>query len=70
VAPLIQALLFGSYVANNSQLQEDVAQIPGVLEPRYFVLLLAPVTGLVSGAVLGTGAWLAAKSLTRRQGVR
>lgn len=61
VAPVIQFLLFARYVANNPVLQQEFAQVPGGLEPRYFVLLLAPVAGLVSGGVLAACVWVAAK---------
>lgn len=65
VAPVIQFLLFATYVANNPELQQEFAQVPGGLEPRYFVLLLAPVAGLVSGGVLAAGVWVAAKVVTK-----
>ncbi|HXH23882.1 MAG TPA: hypothetical protein VNI78_01460 [Vicinamibacterales bacterium] len=62
VAPVIQFALFASYVANNPELQQEFAQLPGWLEPRYFVLLLAPVAGLASGGVLAVGGLVAAKT--------
>ncbi len=70
VAPLIQFLFFSTYLANNPEIRRDMAQIPDGLDPRYFVLLLAPVAGLLSGVVLGTGTWAAARLVTRRGGTQ
>lgn len=66
IAPVVQSLMFPTYMANNPELQANFAQVPGGLEPRYFVLLLAPVAGVVSGAVLGTASWLMGRLVARR----
>jgi len=68
IAPVVQFLMFPAYLANNPQLEGDFAQLPGGLEPRYFVLLLAPLAGLVSGAVLGAASWLVGRLVARRNG--
>lgn len=68
VAPLIQFLFFSTYMANNPELSARFSEIPGGLGARYFVLLLAPIIGLVSGFVLGLACGLLAK-LTRKSQV-
>jgi hypothetical protein len=68
IAPVVQFLMFPAYLANNPQLEGDFAQLPGGLEPRYFVLLLAPLAGLGSGAVLGAASWLVGRLVARRNG--
>jgi hypothetical protein len=68
IAPVVQFIMFPVYLANNPQLEGDFAQVPGGLEPRYLVLLLAPVAGLVSGAVLGAASWLVGRFVARKNG--
>ena len=49
---LIQSSFFDQYLANNPSLRgsfEKSVSIP----PRYFVLITGPLTGLVTGAVIG-----------------
>jgi hypothetical protein len=57
MAPMDQFFMFPAYRAHNPHLDGEFAQLPGGLEPRYFVLLLAPVAGLVRWAVLGMASW-------------
>lgn len=54
MAPVIEFVLFSTYVTNNRRPQEDLGQRPDGLEPWLFVLLLAWAVGLVSGGVRGT----------------
>jgi hypothetical protein len=61
VAPVIQFLFFSAYLANNPELATRFAEIPGGMEPRYFVLMLTPIIGLISGLMLGLACWLVAK---------
>ena len=61
VAPIITAIFFSPYMANNPSYAEQAKQIPGGLDPRTFSLILAPVIGVVYGMVLGFFAWLAGK---------
>lgn len=68
MTPVVQFLTFPTYMANNPELAGDFAQVPGGLEPRYFVLLLAPVAGVVSGAVLGAASWLMGRLVARKNG--
>ena len=64
-APLIQFLFFPSYMANNPELSTRFAEIPGGMNARYFVLVLAPIIGLIGGLVLGLVCWLVAKLTSR-----
>jgi hypothetical protein len=61
VAPVIQFLFFSTYLANNPELATKFAEIPGGMEPSYFVLMLTPIIGVISGLVLGVACWLVAK---------
>jgi hypothetical protein len=65
VAPLVQFLFFSTYIANNPELSARFSEIPGGLGARYFVLVLAPIIGLLSGFVLGLACWAAAKMTGR-----
>ena len=49
---LIQTVFFNSYLANNPHLQPDFSKIT-FMHPRYYVLLMAPVIGLITGLILG-----------------
>lgn len=49
---LTQCVFFDTYLANNSQVQENFEKIT-FMPPRYFVLITGPFIGLVTGAVLG-----------------
>ncbi len=57
MAPLIQVLFFPTYLSNDPGLGTRFAEVPGGMDARYFVLLLAPVIGLVSGLALGMVCW-------------
>ena len=61
VAPVIQVLLFSTYMANNPELATRFAEFPVGMEARYFFLMLSPVIGLVSGLLLGFVCWLVAR---------
>jgi hypothetical protein len=49
---LIQTLFFENYLANNPQVRDNFIKIT-FIQPRYFVLVTAPVIGLITGLVLG-----------------
>ena len=61
VASLLQFLFFPTYMSNNPDLATRFFQVPGGLSARSFVLILAPIIGLVSGIVLGTVCWAVAR---------
>lgn len=67
VAPVIQSFFFSAYMANNPELSNRFAEIPGGLDARYFVVMLAPIIGLISGLVLGLASWVAAKLVGRNR---
>ena len=67
VASLLQFLFFPTYMSNNPDLATRFAQVPGGLNARSFVLILAPVIGLVSGIVLGAVCWLVAMVIAKRR---
>ena len=66
-APLIQFLFFSAYMANNPELSNRFARIPGGMDARYFVVMLAPIIGLISGLVLGLVCWVAVKLVGKRR---
>jgi len=68
VAPLLQALLFQTYAANNPEISETFKQIPGGLSARTFILLTMPVISLLSGVVLGLLSLAAGRLLQRKSG--
>ncbi len=49
---IIQSVFFDQYLANNPSLQERFKNTAS-LKPQVFVLIMGPVIGLVTGAVLG-----------------
>lgn len=49
---ITQSVFFDKYMANNTSLQDSFKKVTFV-QPRYFVLMTAPVIGLITGAVLG-----------------
>lgn len=49
---LIQSSFFTQYLANNPNLQ-DRFKNTGSIKPQYFVLIMGPVIGLVTGSLLG-----------------
>ena len=67
VAPLIQTLLFTTYVANNPWMTEEIKQLPAGVSPRLVFAIQVPLIGLVSGLVLGLLSWLGRKVLSRRR---
>jgi hypothetical protein len=60
-APIITAIFFSTYLANNPSYADQAKQLPAGLDMRTFGLILAPVIGVVYGLVLGLFAWLAGK---------
>jgi Na+/serine symporter len=68
LAPVVQSLFFATYLANNPEVAEPFSRVPSGLGARYFVLILAPVIGLVSGVVLGLMCWLGVWLEVRRKG--
>ncbi len=65
VASFVQVIFFPIYLANNPESAKQMAQIPGGLDPRFFVLMLAPIIAVASGLILGALSWAAAKSIRR-----
>ena len=49
---IIQSGFFDQYLANNTNLQERFKNT-GSIKPQYFVLIMGPLIGLVTGVVLG-----------------
>ena len=65
VAPVIQAVFFSTYVANNPEFMDAVGQLPPGISPRLIAVVAIPVGGLLSGVVLGLLTMLAGKFLYR-----
>lgn len=68
LAPVVQFLFFSTYLANNPEVAKQFSRVPSGLGAHYFVLILAPIIGLVSGVVLGLMCWLGAWLAVRRKG--
>jgi len=49
---IIQSIFFDQYLASNPSLQERFKNT-GSIKPQYFVLIMGPLIGLITGAVLG-----------------
>jgi hypothetical protein len=49
---LTQSVFFDTYITNNPSMQQNLQKTTFV-QPRYFVLMTAPIVGLVTGLVLG-----------------
>ena len=49
---IIQSSFFDQYLMNNSNLQERFKDT-GSIKPQYFVLIMGPLIGLITGALLG-----------------
>ncbi len=54
-------LLFSSYVANHAQEMEMMKSMPVPKHPRMMMAMTGPVIGVVSGAIIGIFAIIAAK---------
>jgi len=65
LAPLVEGIFFSRYVSHYPEFNDPGYQIPGGLEPRTFVFALAPISGLISGVVLGLLSWAADKLLNK-----
>ncbi|MGH7454603.1 MAG: hypothetical protein ACRENG_24830, partial [bacterium] len=65
VASFVQVIFFPAYLANNPESAKQMAQIPGGMDPRFFVLMLAPIIGVASGLILGALSWAATKIVRR-----
>ena len=57
---IVQSFFFDAYLKNNPRYREAFIKNAAV-KPRYFVLLVGPMIGLVTGTVLGGLAWLCQK---------
>ncbi len=66
VAPVIQALFFSTYVANNPEFSQAAAQLPPGISPRIITVVAIPLGGLLSGVVLGLLTMLAGRLLYRK----
>jgi hypothetical protein len=64
-APLLQSLMFKAYLDNNPALAADFGRMQIGMDPRLFVLALAPMIGIVSGLVLGLLTLLAGRVIPR-----
>lgn len=61
IVPIITAVFFSTYLANNPSYADQAKQLPAGQDMRTFSFILAPVIGVVYGLVLGFFAWLAGK---------
>jgi hypothetical protein len=59
-------IAFDRYVASNPQVLEAFDKLP--MSPKKFIVILAPIIGIVYGLILGLLTWLASK-VTRRKPV-
>ncbi|MDF1613308.1 hypothetical protein [Stygiobacter electus] len=50
---VIQSAFFNTYLSNNTMAAQGFKQIPGGLDPRFFILVSSLVIGIVYGAVIG-----------------
>jgi hypothetical protein len=69
VASFMQVIFFPTYLVNNPESAKQMAQIPGGLDPRFFVLMLAPIISIASGLILGILSWVAAKIVRRNSAI-
>ncbi|HYM92698.1 MAG TPA: hypothetical protein VET23_01050 [Chitinophagaceae bacterium] len=53
----IQSIFFETYLKNNPQYHKAFKK-SAVLRPRYLILLVGPILGLITGTVLGGLAWV------------
>lgn len=61
----LQALFFDTYAANDPKILEQTQELPGGISPRAFFFMLAPLSAVVSGLMLGLLTWGAGKLLSR-----
>ncbi|MGH9966251.1 MAG: hypothetical protein ACREBG_00240 [Pyrinomonadaceae bacterium] len=61
IAPLIQALLFSTYTANNPRVAEGLKDLPAGFSPQSFFFVLVPIIAVLSGLVLGLLSWVTGK---------
>jgi hypothetical protein len=64
LATSIQVIFFKEFLSNNSRFAERLESISISMEERVFFLLLAPAVGILSGLVLGTMTFTAAKFIS------
>jgi hypothetical protein len=64
-ASIIQVAFFQTYLINNPESAKQMKQVPGSLNSRFFILMLAPIIGVVTGLLLGALSWIAAKVMRR-----
>jgi hypothetical protein len=50
---VMQSLFIDSYIASNPEAAQGLQQIPGNVSPRFFVLMVGPIIGMVYGLCLG-----------------
>jgi hypothetical protein len=63
ISPLIQVVMWSTYINNNPELAQEFAQVPAGFDPRTFVLAASPLIAAFSGVVLGALTWTAGKML-------
>jgi hypothetical protein len=64
-APLLQALFFSTYIANNPRAAEDLKQLPAGFSAQTFFFILVPIIALISGLMLGLLSWVAGRIVRR-----
>ncbi len=69
VASFVQVIFFPTYLTNNPESAKEMTQIPGGPNPRFFVLMLAPIISVASGLILGALSWVAAKIVRRNSAI-
>ena len=65
LAPLIQALWFPTYIANNPKVSDQFKQLPPNFSARTLFFVLVPILAIVSGVVLGLLSWVGSKVIKR-----
>jgi hypothetical protein len=60
-------LLFDQYIANHAEEAQIMAQLNFPISPRMLMALMGPVTGILSGVVLGIFSMIAAKLISRQR---
>jgi hypothetical protein len=68
LATSVQVIFFSEFLSNNSQFAERLESISISMEERLFFLLLAPGVGVLSGLVMGTMTFSAAKFISSVSG--
>jgi len=65
-SPLIQCAMFPTYLANNPESAAQMQTMPASMNPRFLLMIFAPIIGLANGAVVGLLSWIASKMIKQR----